>query len=217
MAAMMALDIGLGRMSSHNFGCLPEAPRPPVNSALDKRMLLASTFNSLTTDDSSFPPGPSRMPKVDGEAISAELPTMVPNIPPLHLALFPDPTTVEARRTLLACYWTCSHVSVSLRRPNMLRFTNFMRECLKVLDTSPEALPSDKVLVQWVLLQIVAEEASVTFEFDDPCSDISMEDSRMRLAVRGFARRLEEWKKTAPQSTINSMSLLSSGTPYIDV
>ena len=37
---------------------------------------------------------------------------------------YPDSTTLESRRTILACYLSCSTVSMGLRLPNMLRFTS---------------------------------------------------------------------------------------------
>ena len=120
---------------------------------------------------------------------------------------FPDPTSVECRRTLLACYWAASHVSVSLRRPNMLKFSNFMQESMEILEKGHGTAPSDIVLVQWVRLQIIAEEVAVSFEFDDPDSTVTLDDPKIKLAVRGFGRRLDEWNEKAPSQSKNSMCL----------
>jgi len=77
---------------------------------------------------------------------------------------FPDQCTIEARRTFLACYWTCSHIAISLRRPNMLRITIFIRESVVILMTSP-AGASDQVFCQRVKLHMIVDKATETFEF----------------------------------------------------
>ncbi|KAF8543337.1 hypothetical protein BDD12DRAFT_726571 [Trichophaea hybrida] len=115
---------------------------------------------------------------------------------------FPDPTTIESRRTFLGCFWACSNVAIALRRPNMLKFTSFMRESVEILETSPLAAPSDKEFCQWIKLQLIADELAVKFELDDPSSDISIEDPRMQLAIRGFARRLQEWRQTVDPAVL---------------
>jgi hypothetical protein len=51
-----------------------------------------------------------------------------------------------------------SGTSMSLRAPNVMRWTRTMDECLEVLETSPAALPSDKVLCRHIRLQHITEE-----------------------------------------------------------
>jgi hypothetical protein len=88
----------------------------------------------------------------------------------------------------------------------MLRLTNFMKESIEILETSGEAAESDKILCEWVRLQIISEEIAQTFELDDPSAEVSVHDTRVQLATRAFVRRLDEWKeKVAP--TINTITL----------
>ncbi|KAF8249044.1 hypothetical protein K440DRAFT_231306 [Wilcoxina mikolae CBS 423.85] len=201
MAASMALDLGLGRKPNSNYKALQiRGPIPStVNFAhpLGKNFDVTESFNELSTKEKELPPGIHGGPG---------LPLIVngPRPPqwPRPKNPFPDPTTIESRRTFLACFWACSNVAVALRRPNMLKFTSFMRESVEILETSPQAAPSDKEFCQWIRLQLIADELAVTFEFDDPSSNLSIEEPRMQLAVRGYARRLQEWRQTVDPALI---------------
>jgi hypothetical protein len=87
----------------------------------------------------------------------------------------------------------------------MLRFSRFMKESVKILETSPDAEESDKVLCQWVKLQVIAEEMAETFEFDDPSVELSIEEPRVQVALRQYSARLEEWKHTVDPKNVTSM------------
>ncbi|KAA8913397.1 hypothetical protein FN846DRAFT_902878 [Sphaerosporella brunnea] len=184
MAAIMALDLGLGKKTKRIPPQLPDMPANPLNLT-GKSTSISASFDALSTKEKAS----------KGSGLSEG--PMPLSRPPYAVRMnhYPDPSTIEARRTLIACYWSCSHVAVSLRRPNMLRLTSFMKESLDILANSPEAAPSDKILCQWVELQIMAEDISQTFELDDPSAEVSVHDTRVQLATRGFARRLEEWNK----------------------
>lgn len=111
---------------------------------------------------------------------------------------YPDPETIEARRTWLGCYYLCCNASMGLRRPNLIRWTSFMADCLDVLEHSPEAAPSDKALCQWVRSQHIAEEIGTQFCMDDPVATVSIADSTVQYALKGFERDLEKWSSQVP-------------------
>ncbi|KAF8463168.1 hypothetical protein BDZ91DRAFT_796662 [Kalaharituber pfeilii] len=105
--------------------------------------------------------------------------------------VYMDSSAIESRRTLLAVYWCCATVALSLRRQGIFRFTTYMAECIEVLETSKDALPSDRILAQWCKVQKIAEEIGVTFSFDDPGANVSINDPRIQFALRGFLRQLD--------------------------
>jgi hypothetical protein len=111
---------------------------------------------------------------------------------------YPDPETIEARRSWLACYFLCCNASMGLRRPNLIRWSSFMDDCLKVLENSPEAAPSDKILCQWVRSQHIAEEIGTQFSMDDPVASVSIADSKVQISLKGFERDLENWNSQVP-------------------
>ena len=117
---------------------------------------------------------------------------------------FPDPCTLEARRTSLACFWMGSNLSLSLRRPGPHKYTGFLRESVRILESSPHAPASDRVLCQWVRLQVIASELAVAYEFDEPMAVVSIHSPRTRAAMGAFSRRLQDWKQSVDWPKLNS-------------
>ena len=111
---------------------------------------------------------------------------------------YPDPESAEARRAWLSCYFLCCTASMGLRRPNLVRWTHFMAECIDVLEQSPDAAPSDKTLCQLVRSQHIAEEIGTQFSMDDPVANVSIADAKVQHALKGFERDLEKWSSQIP-------------------
>ncbi|KAI9650505.1 hypothetical protein NHQ30_000521 [Ciborinia camelliae] len=111
---------------------------------------------------------------------------------------YPDPETIEARRTWLGCYFLCCNASMGLRRPNLIRWTSFMAESVDILENSPEAAPTDKILCQWVRSQRIAEEVGIQFSMDDPGASISIADPKVQYALKGFEQELDKWSSSIP-------------------
>lgn len=118
---------------------------------------------------------------------------------------YPDPESLEARRAWLACYFLCCNASMGLRRPNLIRWSSFMADCIDVLENSPEALPSDKVLCQWVRSQHITEEVGTQFSMDDPGANVSIADQKVQFALKGFERDLEKWSSQIPPEVQSRM------------
>ncbi len=68
-----------------------------------------------------------------------------------------------------------------------------MADSVQVLENSPEALPSDKILCQWIKSQQIAEEVGTQFSMDDPAATVNIADPKIQYALRGFERDLEKW------------------------
>ncbi|PGH06299.1 hypothetical protein GX51_02496 [Blastomyces parvus] len=109
-----------------------------------------------------------------------------------------DPDAPETRRAWLGCYFMCVNVAMSLRRPLLTRWHPYMDESLEILETSPDALPSDRTLIQWVKLAHVGEEVLFQFSMDDPATNVDITDPKTQYALKGFERRLVEWRKEVP-------------------
>ena len=111
---------------------------------------------------------------------------------------FPDPCTMECRRTWLTCYFLAVNTSMALHRPNLIRWTPFMTECMEVLRTSPEAAPTDAYFCHLVWTHKIAEEVSVQFQLDDPTYPINVADNKTQHALRGFEYDLEKYSNKIP-------------------
>jgi hypothetical protein len=117
---------------------------------------------------------------------------------------YPDPESIEARRAWLSCYFLCCTASMGLRRPNLIRWTHFMADCVDVLEHSPDAAPSDKALCQWVRSQHIVEEVGTQFSMDDPVANVRISDAKVQHALKGFERDLEKWSSQIPPDVQSS-------------
>ncbi len=131
MAAVMALDIGLG-----------------------KRFNPAKAKRGFGGPNAKYAPGPGKM-------------------------LPQDSDTLEARRAWLGCYYLCASASMVLRRPNLVRWTNYMKESIEILETHPDAFASDKLFCQYVKIQHICEEIGLQFLMDDTTANISITDPKV--------------------------------------
>jgi hypothetical protein len=112
---------------------------------------------------------------------------------------FPDSESLDARRAWLGCYFMCGATSMGLRRPNLVRWTNYMAECMEVLESSADAALTDKFLCQLVRSQRIAEDVGMQFCMDDPSAQVNIADSKVQYALRGFERDLEHWSIHVPK------------------
>ncbi|KAI2629518.1 hypothetical protein GGR54DRAFT_628088 [Hypoxylon sp. NC1633] len=108
----------------------------------------------------------------------------------------PDPTTVESRRTWLAVYFLASNVSMALHRPNLIRWQAFMTECMDILESSPQAAPTDRYLCHLVWTHRLAEEVGIQFSMDDPGVFINVSEQKVQYALRGFERDLSKYSES---------------------
>lgn len=102
----------------------------------------------------------------------------------------------------------------------MLRFTNWMGESIDTLQNHPDAAPTDKRLIAWVMLQRIMEASSSSLALDDTSADVNLADPRTQLTLKAFERQLEEWKRSIPPGVMsrkplhpNTLSLVNCCQP----
>ena len=94
---------------------------------------------------------------------------------------------------------------MGMRRPNLVQPNSHTGDCLKALETSEDAFPSDKILCRWVQLQMYADEfAGQASAEEDQEITVEARDARIRTAHAHFAKQVTEWEAR------NSMELRSS-------
>jgi len=125
---------------------------------------------------------------------------------PLKKNAPPDPTTIEARRTWLACYFLATNTAMALHRPNLIRWTPFMGECVTALESSPEAARTDKYFCHLIFTHKLAEEVGVLLSMDDPTSTPNLADSRTQYALKGFEREFERYSSSLPPEMMQRMT-----------
>jgi hypothetical protein len=119
-----------------------------------------------------------------------------PNVMKLSIGPFrryhPNSSSIEARRTFLVCYYLCMSITMVLRRPILLRWTKYMEESVKILETSPDALPSDKLLCRQVKMAHIGEDISVQFCMDDPSIEVAISEPKVIYAMKIFENELQQ-------------------------
>ncbi|KAF2469107.1 uncharacterized protein BDR25DRAFT_51123 [Lindgomyces ingoldianus] len=119
-----------------------------------------------------------------------------PNVMKLAVGPFrrchPNASSIEARRTFLVCYYLCMSITMVLRRPILLRWTKYMEESVNILETSTEALPSDKILLQHIKMAHIGENISVQFCMDDPSVEVSISEPKVIYALKIFENELQQ-------------------------
>ena len=98
-------------------------------------------------------------------------------------------------------------VTTALRRTHLVRWHPYMDDCLHVLETHPDALPSDRQVIWWAKLGFIMEEAGVQLLSDDPDSTTSFADGKTRYTIKAFNNQLTQWKKDIPGELFTSKSI----------
>ncbi|KAL1636252.1 hypothetical protein SLS56_001231 [Neofusicoccum ribis] len=91
-------------------------------------------------------------------------------------------------------------IAMVLRRPMLLRWNQYMDECVSELESSPDALPSDKVLCYHVRLAAIAEDVASQFSMDDPAASANLADKFNEIALRNYDTKLELLRAQRPSN-----------------
>ncbi|TLS25662.1 hypothetical protein PpBr36_07614 [Pyricularia pennisetigena] len=174
MAAVLAIDLGLGRR------------RPTVRGR--------HIPWSLRESSGAGPPPPG---VVGGSGSNDDASPTKRNSAKRHPP--PDPCSLESRRTWLTCYYLASNTSMTLHRPNLVRWTPFMAECLEVLQTSPDAAPTDAYFCHLVWTHKLSEEIGVEFAMDDPGAVVDITERRTQHAIKSFERQHQKYRDAVPK------------------
>jgi hypothetical protein len=86
---------------------------------------------------------------------------------------------------------------MSLRRPLLIRWSPYADECVEILNSAPDALPSDKDLCHLARGQHIAEDIGMEFSMDDPASPLTLTDPKTQYHLKAFEHQLAEWHDVA--------------------
>ncbi|KAF9879713.1 hypothetical protein CkaCkLH20_02524 [Colletotrichum karsti] len=128
---------------------------------------------------------------------------------PFKRAPPPDPTSLECRRAWLACYFLAANTSMALHRPNLVRWTGFMADCMQELQTNVKAAPTDRYFCHLVWTHRLAEEVGTQFAMDDPAVVPNITDSRTQYSLRMLERDLEKYSQAVPEEEMGATLKMS--------
>ena len=86
-----------------------------------------------------------------------------------------------------------------LRRPNLLKWDNYLEQCIEVLQKSKDAAPTDHLLCAYMKLQYISEMVGVEFGMNDPSAQISINDQKVKYQINEFERKLKHWRYHCPK------------------
>ncbi|KAH7319928.1 hypothetical protein B0I35DRAFT_352111 [Stachybotrys elegans] len=110
-----------------------------------------------------------------------------------------DPLSIEGRRTWLVAHFLCANTSMALRRPILIRWTPFMSQCVEVLQSSPDAAPSDKYLCHLIWTHRLGEEVGLRFSLDDEDAGTTITDSRVQHSLRAMELDAKKYRASVPK------------------
>ncbi|KAI9719645.1 MAG: hypothetical protein M1812_003416 [Candelaria pacifica] len=111
---------------------------------------------------------------------------------------FPGLDSIEGRRTWLSCWFLGAHTAQNHKRLNILTWSPYADECVEILETSPDAMQSDKILCRWIRLQHIIEDIGMHFSIDDPYRNPERSDNKIQYAIKGFEARLKLVATSSP-------------------
>lgn len=131
-------------------------------------------------------------------------PSLVP-APPAYFSMHEDPTSLEARRTWLACFVALSTSSTSTRRSIAVPWTDHHQECLLDLETRGDS--SDMLLGQIVRITQLIEEASSQLCLCQSVTFMSGNEYSTYDVVEVLKTKVETWAARIPSSLTSSQTL----------
>lgn len=96
------------------------------------------------------------------------------------------------------------------RRPNLMRWTPYMNECIEALEKPSVAVKSDLFLCQWVRAKQIAEEVGRHFFMDDPSANVDVSDLSVQYTLRGYEQQFDQWKAQIPPDLLRRKCLIAN-------
>lgn len=88
---------------------------------------------------------------------------------------------------------------MSLRRPQLIRWSPYADECIQILTTAKDAVPSDQLLCHFVKAQHIGENIGIEFSMDDPAQTLSLTDVKTQRHLKVFEQNLAEWRESGAE------------------
>jgi hypothetical protein len=88
-------------------------------------------------------------------------------------------------------------LSVAFRKPNNLKYTDYIDTCCQALSDAKET-PSDYLLPYFIRLQRLAEEISTTFDYGGYQQLPALDAIRTEMLVKTFRKQLKQFEESFP-------------------
>lgn len=119
----------------------------------------------------------------------------------------PPTRTMEERRAGLWCWLVSSTMASSFQRLEPLRWTPYFDECLRMLAETREN-SADKLLVQFVRLQLIVEKVAQAPWHDGPFDAFSSIETPSQFYMKALQSQLQDAKHAIPADLVDHNVLL---------
>lgn len=112
-------------------------------------------------------------------------------------------------RTMLSCQMLSSIITLILRQPAIIPYTEKMTDCITELVASVDGNLSegDRSLIAWVKIQGIFEKAAVAFgRHDDDKAKTNLADTEVASILTTFQKQLRNWEEETPSDILNGMN-----------
>jgi hypothetical protein len=126
--------------------------------------------------------------------------------PAAYFCRHEDPSSLEARRTWLACYVALQSASINTRRPNPVPWNYYHDECLSYLESRGE--PSDILFTQIVRITQLLEDISLHLYLCEINTFVDGNEYDAYVTIENLKSRVETWAAQVPLSLASSKTLM---------
>ena len=131
-------------------------------------------------------------------------PSLIPS-PVAYFSMHEDPTSIEARRTWLACYVALSTSSISTRRSIAVPWNDYHQESLRDLETRGDSL--DTLLCQIVRITRLIDEISSNLCLCQSALFADVNDYSTHAVVETLRAKVDAWAAQIPPGLASSLTL----------
>ncbi|KAH3904316.1 hypothetical protein HBI56_009030 [Parastagonospora nodorum] len=131
-----------------------------------------------------------------------------PSLQPSPVAYFDrhqDPSSLDARRTWLACFVALSTSSISTRRSNPVPWDSHLQDCVQVLES--KGGPSDVLLCQLVRITQLIEDIIIQMCLCQTATFIDGNDYHTHATMEPLRIKVDAWAARVPASLASSLTL----------
>ena len=94
---------------------------------------------------------------------------------------------------------TVIRFSSALDRPNVLKYSDYMTDCCKRLQSDRE-FPSDNIIPDMISLHHIGDQIYAAFKSEDT-DDLDVDQVRLRMHVKVLQSQLKDWRRGIVQDT----------------
>ncbi|PQE30693.1 hypothetical protein CJF32_00005890 [Rutstroemia sp. NJR-2017a WRK4] len=128
---------------------------------------------------------------------------------PANFATNTTASQLEQKRTLVGCYCLTSPLCRGLRKPNSLKYHDYIEECSELL-AKVKFFESDTMLPYFTRLHKLGDEINDAFDYSNHGQLAKLDPVRVEILSKSFAQQFQEMQRSFPTKAWNNPLLRTS-------